>query len=270
MAETNFVDYVKIYCRSGKGGRGSMHLHRAKYQPNGGPDGGDGGRGGHIFLRGNHNYWTLLHLRYDRHIFAGHGGNGGNASAKLGGYTNDVPYHPTLPGSGGGASWKYSYFGGSGGGVVNIAATNAIVVNGTISADGEKCTGGSSSSGAGGSVLLSAPNVSGASTGRISARGEESTTYVNGAYTYYNGSAGGGRVVISTGCPWFEGIRKSRMNRSTEPIVSWLGGPVYEGTVDVSGGPQTSSDEHPECAGEPGTCWFVDVLEKPGMLLLLR
>ncbi len=76
MAESNFVDYVKIYCRSGKGGRGSMHMHRAKYQPNGGPDGGDGGRGGHVYLRGNHNYWTLLHLRYDRHVFAGHGGNG--------------------------------------------------------------------------------------------------------------------------------------------------------------------------------------------------
>lgn len=76
MPESNFVDYVKIYCRSGKGGRGSMHLHRAKYQPNGGPDGGDGGRGGHIYLRGSHNYWTLLHLRYDRHVFAGHGGNG--------------------------------------------------------------------------------------------------------------------------------------------------------------------------------------------------
>ncbi|MBR1711932.1 MAG: GTPase ObgE [Alloprevotella sp.] len=77
--ESNFVDYVKIYCRSGKGGRGSMHLHRAKYQPNGGPDGGDGGRGGHIFLRANHNYWTLLHLRYERHAFAGHGGNGGKS-----------------------------------------------------------------------------------------------------------------------------------------------------------------------------------------------
>lgn len=76
MAESNFVDYVKIYCRSGKGGRGSMHLHHAKYQPNGGPDGGDGGRGGHIYLRGSHNYWTLLHLRYERHVFAGHGGNG--------------------------------------------------------------------------------------------------------------------------------------------------------------------------------------------------
>lgn len=76
MAESNFVDYVKIYCRSGKGGRGSMHMRRAKYVPNGGPDGGDGGRCGHIYLRGNRNYWTLLHLRYDRHVFAGHGGNG--------------------------------------------------------------------------------------------------------------------------------------------------------------------------------------------------
>lgn len=76
MAESNFVDYVKIFCRSGKGGKGSMHMHRAKYQPNGGPDGGDGGRGGNIYLRGNHNYWTLLHLRYDRHVFAENGGNG--------------------------------------------------------------------------------------------------------------------------------------------------------------------------------------------------
>ena len=77
MAESNFVDYVKIFCRSGKGGRGSIHLHRAKYQPNGGPDGGDGGRGGNVYLRGNHNFWTLLHLRYERHVFAGNGGNGG-------------------------------------------------------------------------------------------------------------------------------------------------------------------------------------------------
>ena len=76
MAETNFVDYVKIYCRSGKGGRGSTHMRRVKYNPNGGPDGVNGGRGGHIILRGNRNYWTLLHLRYDRHAFAGHGGNG--------------------------------------------------------------------------------------------------------------------------------------------------------------------------------------------------
>jgi GTPase len=77
MPETNFVDYVKIYCRSGKGGRGSMHLRHAKYQPNGGPDGGDGGKGGSVYLRGNHNFWTLLHLKYERHVFAEHGGNGG-------------------------------------------------------------------------------------------------------------------------------------------------------------------------------------------------
>ncbi|WP_031533980.1 MULTISPECIES: GTPase ObgE [unclassified Bacteroides] len=76
MAESNFIDYVRICCRSGKGGRGSAHMHHAKYNYNGGPDGGDGGRGGHIILRGNRNYWTLLHLRYERHVFAGHGGNG--------------------------------------------------------------------------------------------------------------------------------------------------------------------------------------------------
>lgn len=76
MPQSNFIDYVKIYCRSGKGGAGSAHLHRAKYQPKGGPDGGDGGRGGSIYLRGNRNYWTLLHLRYERHIVAGNGENG--------------------------------------------------------------------------------------------------------------------------------------------------------------------------------------------------
>ena len=75
--ESNFVDYVKICCRSGKGGRGSMHLKHVKYNPNGGPDGGDGGDGGSVYLRGNHNYWTLLHLKYQRHVFAQHGGNGG-------------------------------------------------------------------------------------------------------------------------------------------------------------------------------------------------
>jgi GTP-binding protein len=76
MAENNFVDYVKIFCRSGKGGRGSTHFRREKYIPKGGPDGGDGGDGGNIILRGNRNYWTLLHLRYQRHIFAGHGESG--------------------------------------------------------------------------------------------------------------------------------------------------------------------------------------------------
>ena len=77
MASSSFIDYVKIYCRSGKGGPGSMHFHRAKYVPKGGPDGGDGGRGGHIILRGNRNLWTLLHLKYQKHIFATDGGKGG-------------------------------------------------------------------------------------------------------------------------------------------------------------------------------------------------
>lgn len=76
MPESNFVDYVKILCRSGKGGRGSVHLRHLKYNPKGGPDGGDGGDGGSIYLRGNHNFWTLLHLKYERHIFAESGGNG--------------------------------------------------------------------------------------------------------------------------------------------------------------------------------------------------
>lgn len=79
MSGTNFVDYVKIFCRSGKGGRGSAHFRREKYVPKGGPDGGDGGDGGNIILRGNRNYWTLLHLRYQRHIFAGHGEGGSKA-----------------------------------------------------------------------------------------------------------------------------------------------------------------------------------------------
>lgn len=86
MAESNFIDYVKILCRSGKGGAGSRHYHRAKYVPKGGPDGGDGGRGGHIILRGNRNIWTLLHLRYQRHIFAtdGERGSAGRSFGKDG------------------------------------------------------------------------------------------------------------------------------------------------------------------------------------------
>ncbi len=79
MAQSNFIDYVKIYCRSGKGGAGSLHFRRAKYIPKGGPDGGDGGRGGHIILRGNRNLWTLLHLKYQRHIMATDGTRGGES-----------------------------------------------------------------------------------------------------------------------------------------------------------------------------------------------
>ena len=76
MTEGNFVDYVKIHVSSGKGGQGSAHLHREKFIEKGGPDGGDGGRGGHIIIRGSSNLWTLLHLKFKRHLRAGHGGSG--------------------------------------------------------------------------------------------------------------------------------------------------------------------------------------------------
>lgn len=79
MTEGNFVDYVKIYVASGKGGRGSSHLHREKFIEKGGPDGGDGGRGGHVYLVGNQDLWTLFHLKFMRHIKAGHGGDGGSS-----------------------------------------------------------------------------------------------------------------------------------------------------------------------------------------------
>ncbi|MEK6492890.1 GTPase ObgE [Myroides odoratimimus] len=79
MTEGNFVDYVKIYVASGKGGRGSTHLHREKFIEKGGPDGGDGGRGGHVYIVGNEGLWTLFHLKFARHIKAGHGGDGGSS-----------------------------------------------------------------------------------------------------------------------------------------------------------------------------------------------
>ena len=81
MPTSSFVDYIKIFLRSGKGGAGSAHLHREKFVAKGGPDGGDGGRGGHIILRGSRNVWTLLALRYQKHLFAGNGGCGGSAGS---------------------------------------------------------------------------------------------------------------------------------------------------------------------------------------------
>ena len=76
MTEGNFVDYIKLYACSGNGGKGSVHLHREKYITKGGPDGGDGGRGGHVIVRGNENLWTLHHLKFKKHFRAGHGEHG--------------------------------------------------------------------------------------------------------------------------------------------------------------------------------------------------
>ncbi|MGD9992890.1 MAG: GTPase ObgE [Salinivirgaceae bacterium] len=89
MSQSNFVDYVKIFARSGSGGEGSAHFRREKYIPKGGPDGGDGGRGGHIILKGNAQLWTLLHLKYRKHIFAGNGTSGSGA-LKTGAEGDDV------------------------------------------------------------------------------------------------------------------------------------------------------------------------------------
>ncbi len=89
MASSNFVDYVKINCRSGKGGAGSAHFLRSRVDAKGGPDGGDGGRGGHVILRGNQQLWTLLHLKYTKHVKAESGG-GGSGSLKTGATGKDV------------------------------------------------------------------------------------------------------------------------------------------------------------------------------------
>ncbi len=89
MADNNFVDYVKICCRTGNGGSGSAHFFRDNMTAKGGPDGGDGGRGGHIILKGNRNLWTLLHLKYRKHVIAGNGFNGAG-SHKSGAYGSDI------------------------------------------------------------------------------------------------------------------------------------------------------------------------------------
>jgi GTPase len=88
MANPNFIDYVKLFCRSGKGGAGFVHFHREKFVEKGGPDGGDGGRGGHIILRGNSQLWTLLHLKYRKHIH-GHDGKAGEEQDRTGAMGKD-------------------------------------------------------------------------------------------------------------------------------------------------------------------------------------
>lgn len=82
MADSNFIDYVKLFLASGKGGNGSTHMRREKFVPKGGPDGGDGGRGGHIILRGSSQFWTLIHLKYRKHIKAEEGESGSGQLSK--------------------------------------------------------------------------------------------------------------------------------------------------------------------------------------------
>ena len=96
MANSNFVDYVKMFLASGNGGNGSMHLHREKYVPKGGPDGGDGGRGGHIILRGNSQFWTLIHLKYKKHIRAEEG-ESGSGSLRHGRNGKDIFQNSIFP-----------------------------------------------------------------------------------------------------------------------------------------------------------------------------
>jgi GTP-binding protein len=117
MTEGNFVDYVKIYVSSGNGGKGSMHLHREKFVAKGGPDGGDGGRGGHVILKGDKNLWTLLHLKFKRHIKAEHGEHGSSARST-------------------GADGKDAYIDVPLGTVVRDAETNNILFE--ITEDGEE------------------------------------------------------------------------------------------------------------------------------------
>jgi len=96
MASDNFVDYVKIHCSSGNGGAGSTHFRREKYIPMGGPDGGDGGRGGHVIVRGNSQLWTLLHLKFKKHVKASHGAHGaGNLKTGSQG-TDEIIDVPTI------------------------------------------------------------------------------------------------------------------------------------------------------------------------------
>ena len=198
----------------------------------------------------------------------GHGGIGGNWSETRGGDANDDRYLPRLPGSGGSCPYRYSYQGGNGGGAISMIATEAIVINGTVTANGETCFGTSTSAGAGGTIFLSAPNVSGSETAVLSARGAD----VPSDATLQHGAGGGGRIAIWTGLGWQPKLRRSQLTRQEdEPLVSWRGGPVFEGTTDVLGGTSPHAATNSLPAGVKGSVWFVDVSDKySGLQILVR
>ena len=198
----------------------------------------------------------------------GHGGMGGNWSPQRGGEENDDKFLPLLPGSGGSCPFRYGVQGGNGGGAVNMIATESIVIDGTVSANGESCSGDSTSGGAGGTIFLSAPSVSGSETAVLSARGADMPS---GA-SLRNGAGGGGRIAIWTGLGWQPRLRRSQLTRSeNEPLVSWIGGPVFEGMVDVSGGTSPHAATNSAPVGIEGSLWYTDVKEIcPGMRIIVR
>lgn len=198
----------------------------------------------------------------------GHGGKGGNWSEARGGDENDDMYLPRLPGSGGSCPYRGSIQGGNGGGAVNMIATESIVIDGTVTANGETCSGASTSGGAGGTIFLSAPSVSGSETAVLSARGAD----VPSNATLQNGAGGGGRIAVWTGLGWQPRLRKSQLTRQeNEPLVSWTGGPVFEGVVDVSGGTSPHAATNSAPVGIEGSVWYTDVKKiLPGMRVIVR
>ena len=195
----------------------------------------------------------------------GHGGEGGKQGTTAAGKTYDDLLEPTLAGSGGAVNWRYSIQGGCGGGIINVCATNSIVVDGTVCADGQKATDNYSGGGAGGAVYLCARSVSGADTGAISARGGAPTK--NDTYYMHNGGGGGGRIAIWTGEKYMRGADCKRVKGAT-PFAGFDGG-VFLGTCDVSGGASSYDDETNVYSGADGTVWFVNVI-RSGIMLLFR
>lgn len=191
----------------------------------------------------------------------GHGGRGGKQGTSVSGATYDDPYSPSLAGSGGAVNWKYCTQGGVGGGVVHVCATNSIVVDGTVSADGQKASGDYAGGGAGGSVYLAAPSVYGASTGVISAKGGNPSASTSA----YMAGGGGGRIAIWTGEKYVKGGGLAR-RKSLTPVADEDGN-VFLGTCSVDGGVSSYDDETNIYSGAEGTVWYVNVIRSGSMLL---